>query len=85
MSLPSCWIDSSRNRGNGHFLVSLSRLPGEDGLHSPPVCLPCVYLFIHAQSFVLRVTQAYNTQSFNTLKIVSVEILANYFPAGILS
>lgn len=78
-------IDSSRNRGNGHLLVSRSRLPGENGLDNPPVCLPCIYLFIHAYSFVLRVTQAYNTQSFNTLKIVSVEILANYFPAGIQS
>lgn len=72
-------------RGNGHLLVSLSRLPGENGLDNPPVYLPCVYLFIHAYSFVLRVTQAYNTQSFNTLKIVSVEMLANYFPAGIQS
>lgn len=82
LSLPRCWVDISGERGNSHLLLAVSWFLWEHRLQKHLVCLPCIYLFIHAWRFVPGVTQAYHIPGSNKLKIASAEILTSYFPAG---
>lgn len=67
------------------FSLLLANSCERTGYKKHLVCLPCTYLFIHAWSFVLGVTQACITQSSNKLKIAPAEISTSYFPAGVQS
>lgn len=85
LSLPGCRFDLSGNGSTSHLRTAVSRFLGENRLRKHLVSLPCIYLLVHAWSFVSGVTQAYHTQSSNKLKIAPAEISTSYFPAGVQS